>query len=539
MVRFEMGKIFIKNATIVDGTKAARWLGNIAIEDDRIVREEGFVCDDTTIIIDATGLTCTPGFIDTHSHSDVQVLIDPVLTPKICQGITTEILGQDGVSVAPLPLRFKEEWRNYIKGLNGDSPELQWDWETTDRYLSLIEQGKGCAANVGYLAPHGNVRMEVMGLDNRQATSLEIQQMCAVLERELAAGAIGLSSGLIYVPCAYCATDELIQLCKVVAKHNKPFVVHQRSEADTIIKSMQEIFHIGKESGVHVHFSHFKICGKRNLHYFKTMAQLLDNAKLEGISVSFDQYPYHAGSTTMTALLPPWAQSGGSHKTLQRLRNAQVRKQIANDIRKGIEGWDNFISFAGFDDIRITSVASLNNSNVAGKSLAELGQMRNTGVLDAMFDLLLEEELAVSITTEFGTEREVAFFLQREEQNVCTDGLFGLKPHPRVYGTFARILQNYVRETKSLTLEEAVWKMSGKAAQVFNLVDRGVLKAGKKADVLLFDADAIVDHATYQDPIRFPTGFEVVIVNGVIVCRGGQQLDVTPGEVIRLRTNVN
>lgn len=320
-----MQPILIQNATIVDGTGAPARVGNVAMAGGRIVEEGEVRQDPATMVIDAAGLTCTPGFIDTHSHSDVQVLYDPALRPKIRQGITTEILGQDGVSVAPLPKQYIDSWRKHLRGLDGDSDELAWDWQNTRGYLDLIEKGKGTAANVAYLAPHGNLRMAAMGLANRPATEDEINRMCALLEEELCAGAAGLSSGLLYVPCTYGDFGELAALCRVAARHGKPFVVHQRSEADDIIASMQEIIALGRETGVRVHFSHFKVCGRRNRHLLPRMMELLEEAAGEGIGVSFDQYPYTAGSSTMLALLPPWAQAGGAAALLARLQDGKIR----------------------------------------------------------------------------------------------------------------------------------------------------------------------------------------------------------------------
>ncbi|MEL7610762.1 MAG: D-aminoacylase [Bacillota bacterium] len=528
-----MARFIIQNAAVVDGTGAPARVGNVAVADGFIVEEASLPPQSCDFLVDAAGLACTPGFIDTHSHSDIQVLLDPNVYPKIRQGITTEILGQDGVSAAPLPMEYLNAWRKNQSGLNGDSSALAWDWKDTKGYLERIEKGKGSATNIAYLVPHGNVRMSVMGLENRLATKDEIDQMCRLLDKELQDGGIGLSSGLIYVPCAYSNLEELTALCRVAAAHNKPFVVHQRSEADDVMESMDEILSAAKASGVHAHFSHFKICGMRNLHYRRQMADLLDQAAAEGLSVSFDQYPYTAGSTTMTALLPPWAQSGGAEELLGRLADPSIREKITRDIQNGIHGWDDFMSFSGPSRIRITSVQTDRNQHLLGHTVEEIAAERGVTPFDAIYDLLIEESLSVSISTEFGTDEDIAFFMRRPEQNVCTDGLFGAKPHPRVYGTFARILEKYVRQDKVLTLEEAVYKMTGKPAGVFAMHDRGVIAPGRRADLLVFDADRVQDHATYVDPQRYPTGFHVIFVNGVPVFEQGKSLNNHPGMVIR------
>ena len=525
-------RILIEHAKVVDGTGNPSYTGDVAVEHGMIIDASSYQKEEYDRVIDGGGLCLTPGFIDTHSHSDVQILLDPYVRPKIRQGITTELLGQDGISTAPLPKEHIQVWRKNLAGLDGDSDELTWDWRDTEGYLKELEK-KGSATNVMYLVPHGNVRMEAIGLADREPTEEELETMCRILDRELRAGAVGFSSGLIYIPCAYSQKKELIELCKVAASYKRPFVVHQRSEADVILESMEEIIDIGRQSGVHIHFSHFKVCGMRNLHFRNQMAELLEKAEQEGIEVSFDQYPYTAGSTTMTALLPPWAQAGGADDLVARLKDEKERKTIAEDIKNGLPQWDDFIDFAGPEHIRITSVHTDKNQEVIGKTLKEIAGMRNTTIYDVVFDLLIDENLGVSICTDFGTDEDIKYFMKRPEQNVCTDGLFGAKPHPRVYGSFARILDRFVREEKVLTLEEAVYKMSGKPASVFGLKDRGVIAEGKRADLLIFDEKEIRDHATYLDPIRYPTGFYYILVNGEFVYHDGEDTKALPGMVIR------
>lgn len=294
----------IANGYIVDGTGKPGYRGELYIQDEKILAVGVKLDHAFDQEIDAKDLVVAPGFIDTHSHSDLEILKNPFVEPKIRQGITTEILGQDGISMAPLPLKYIEDWRKNIAGLDGDSDEISWDFQTTEGYLHDLEQN-GLGTNVAYLAPHGNIRMEAMGLENRRPTETELVNMKTILQRELDTGAIGLSTGLIYIPCAYGETWELIELCKVVAANDGVFVVHQRSEANTILSSMEEIIEIGRQSGVKVHFSHFKICGKKNWGQMDQVLKLLEKAKNEGIEVSFDQYPYGAGSTMLGVILPP------------------------------------------------------------------------------------------------------------------------------------------------------------------------------------------------------------------------------------------
>ena len=531
-----MSKILIKNATIIDGTGKNRYKGNLSIKND-VIDSIGNIKDDAVDydkVIDANGMVVCPGFIDTHSHSDLQILIDPYVEPKIRQGITTEILGQDGISMAPLPLKYVSPWRKNLAGLDGDSDKLSWDWENTDGYLKLLEKS-GVGPNVAYLVPHGNIRMEAMGLENKKANNEDIKKMKEITRREMEAGAAGLSTGLIYMPCAYGETQEIIEMCKVVAQYDRTFVVHQRSEADTILDSMEEIIRIGRESGVRIHYSHFKVCGKKNWDKVDKVIELLEKAKSEGIKVSFDQYPYVAGSTMLGVILPPWVHDGGTDNLLERLANKELRKKMVHDIENGIPGWDNFMDFAGFDNIYVTSVKTDKNKDCIGKNLTEIGKMKNKEKYDAIFDLLYEEENAVGMYDYYGTEEHVIKFMRRPEQNVCTDGLLGGKPHPRVYGAFARVLGKYVREEKALTLEEAICKMTSKAAQVFRFNDRGVLEVGKKADIVILNPDIIIDTATFIEPAQYPAGILNVIINGEIVLDNGQRSKAISGSVIRIK----
>lgn len=525
-------KILIKNGLIVDGLRNKPFKSELLINEDKIVKIAEKITDEVDRVIDAKGRVVCPGFVDTHSHSDLMMLVNPYNEVKIRQGITTEVLGQDGISMAPLPKEFISPWRKNLAGLDGESDEIDWEYETTDNYLKLMENN-GVGLNESYLVPHGNIRMEAMGLVDEPATKEEIAKMCEITEREMKAGAFGLSSGLIYIPCAYSKTNELVEMCKVVAKYDGVFVVHQRSEADTIVDSMEEIIEIGRKSGVKIHFSHFKVCGKQNWKYIDDMDRLLDEGEKEGLKISYDQYPYAAGSTMLGVILPPWAHDGGTDNLIKRLNDEECRRKMKEDMANGIPGWDNFVKFAGIDQIFVTSVRTEANKEVIGKSLEEIGKMRGKDPLDATFDLLRDEENAVGMVDFYGLEEHVIKFLKRPEQNVCTDGLLSGKPHPRAYGSFPRILGRYVRELKVLTLEEAVHKMSKKATDAMAIKNRGSLEVGKFADVVIFNQDTVIDKGTFVDSMQFPEGIDYVIINGNVVLDEGKYNKILAGKVIR------
>ncbi|MDR0339140.1 MAG: D-aminoacylase [Desulfovibrio sp.] len=526
-------KTLIKNGIVIDGTGAPGQPGALALENGKIIGigaigESGF--DE---VIDAKGHVIAPGFIDTHSHSDLEVFKEPHLTPKLMQGVTTEFLGQDGISMSPLPKEYISPWRKNLAGLDGDKDDFDWGFETTANYLAMLEKN-GSGTNLCYLVPHGNVRMEARGLESGHATDVELKKMRAVLDREIASGGFGFSTGLIYMPCAYADTREVTELCAIAAKADVPFVIHQRSEADTILESMEEVIRIGRDSGVWVHFSHFKLCGKNNAHLFDKVLDLLDKAQAEGIRVSFDQYPYVAGSTMLGVILPPWVHDGGTDKLLARLANAEDRKRMTKDIWNGIQGWDNFVAFAGLDGIFVTDVKTDKNRDAIGKNLVELGEMRGKEPLEATFDLLRQESNAVGMVDFYGLEEHVKALIARPEQNVCTDGLLGGTPHPRVYGAFPRVLGKYVREEKVIPVHEAVRKMTSRPASVFGLKDRGILREGFAADVVVFDLQTIIDKGTYQEPRQYPDGISHVFVNGKAAVKDGKpQTSVLAGKVLR------
>lgn len=524
-------KIKIQNGYIVDGTGHPGYKGEILIEEDRIAAVAEKV-EEGDRVIDVQGAVIAPGFIDTHSHSDLQMLLNPFVEPKIRQGITTEILGQDGISMAPLPFPFISDWRKNLAGLDGESDVIDWTYETTEGYMKKLEQ-IGLGLNIGYLVPHGNIRMEAMGLENRKPTKEEMKRMKEILQREMDAGAVGFSTGLIYIPCAYADTEELIELCNVTAQNQGIFVVHQRSEANNILCSMKELIEIGRKSGVKVHISHFKLCGKNNWDKIGAVLELLDTAQKEGIVISFDQYPYSAGSTMLAAILPRWVHAGGTQNLLNRLKDSTLRKKMIQQMLEKDCSWDNFVEFAGLDGIYITSVKTKANQKVIGKNLIELGQIRNVPPLEAALDLLLEEQNAVGMIDYYGNQEQIIQLLQRPEQNVCTDGLLAGKPHPRVYGAFPKVLARYVREKPVLTLEQAVYKMTFKSAQVFGLTDRGVLVPGKAADIVVFDAKTILDQGTYTKPEQYAEGIQYVIVNGHVLLENGRLYKQTAGKVLR------
>jgi len=507
-------RIRLDNARLYDGTGAKPQIASVTVADEKIAAIcSGHDRPAADLVIDLKNMGLCPGFIDTHSHSDLVVLETPRLTAKIRQGITTEVLGQDGIALAPLPAAYIGQWRQNLAGLAGTSDAISWEYRDTEGYLNLLAES-GTAQNLCYLVPHGNIRMEAMGLDQRPATEAELETMRSITQRELDSGAFGISTGLIYPPCTYADFRELVAICQVAADNAVPLVIHQRSEADAIVESMREVLEISRQTGVHIHFSHFKICGKYNDDKLPEVIGLLDEAAAEGIKVTFDQYPYIAGSTMLSAILPPWAHAGGTGELLKRLADRECRQRILDDIATVPSSWDNFVAFAGVEGISITNVQTQHNRSVIGKSLLEIGEERQTDPVVAALDLILEEENGVSMVDFYGLEKHLKHFMLRPEMNVCTDGLMHGMPHPRTYGAFPRFLGKYARNEQLMPVEEAIRKMTLQAAETFNIAGRGKIAEGWFADLVVFDPATIVDQGTFTDPCQHPAGIELVMVNG-------------------------
>ena len=522
--------LLIKNGTCYTGDKKDGVKKDVAVLDGKIVCLGAFENAEAARVIDATGMAVAPGFIDTHSHSDLVALVQPTIDNKITQGITLELIGQDGMSVVPMALEHVAAWKRTMYGLEGNY-EIDWSARTVEDYLGCLEH-QTLGPNFAFLAPHGNIRLAVMGLDNREPTAGEMEQMCALLEKSLDMGAVGMSSAGVYAPSCYAKSDELVRLLSILARRGMPFVIHQRNESYDILSSMDELEKIMVASGCHVHFSHFKLGGKKYAHLFDAVMEKLDIMASRG-SVSVDQYPYLAGSTMMSVDLPPWVHDGGTEKVLERLRDKSARERMIHDIKNGVPGWDNFIGYSDIENIYVTFVKTSQNADTVGKNLVEIGELRGKDPIEACFDLLLEEDLCVGQINFFGTESHIEAIMKHPLQNVCTDGILGEHPHPRVYGAFPRVLARYVRERKVLSLPEALHKMTSRPADLLRLKGRGRIAEGYAADLVVFDPEKIQDIATYETPKQHSLGIPYVFVNGVCVVDNGSVTNKAAGQVIR------
>ena len=521
--------VVLKGGTLVDGSGAPPVPADVALDGARIAAVGAELAGD---VVDCSGMVVAPGFIDTHSHSDLKVLADPLLPMKVRQGITLEVLGQDGISVAPVREEERDAWRQRLSGLLGEFG-VEWDWSDVGGYLARLERAQP-ALDLAYLLPHGALRQYVMGGEDRHATATEREAMHALLRASLEQGAVGLSTGLIYAPCCFADTDELIGLGQVLAEAERPLVVHMRSESDRIQEAIREMVRVAGESGCTVHISHLKLAGRENWSRVDAVLSLIAQAHGRGLRVTADQYPYTAGSTLLSAILPRPAHAGGPEATLARLRDADERMLMRRAMADpGPADWDNFWKWSGPEGIVVADIPSGRHPEWVGKTLAEVAQMTGKDPFDAAFDLLLEERLGVAMVSFSQDEAVVERFLVQPFVNVCTDGLLGGRPHPRAYGTYPRVLRRYVREKGLLTLEEAVRKMTSQAATAFGLDHVGLVQEGFRANLVVFDPERVMDRATFEDPTQYPAGIRDVLVGGEFVVRDGQVTGKRPGRIVK------
>jgi N-acyl-D-amino-acid deacylase len=534
-----MHHLVLRGARVVDGTGAPARRVDVGVDGDRIAA----VADGLRghLEIDCGGLVVAPGFIDTHSHSDLHLFADPTLAMKLRQGVTTEVLGQDGISVAPVKREHVEITRRFLSGLDGDPPQAPWNWTTCGDYLRAVETAQS-SIDFAYLVPHGALRTFAMGPDDRAPTVDEMRGMLHELDRALIEGAIGMSTGLIYAPCCYAKTNELIALGRVLAAHGVPIVVHMRSESDAIVEALDEMLTVARTSGCKLHISHFKIAGKYNAGKADAILARIDEARASGVRITCDQYPYTAGSTLLGAILPPWAHDGGADVTVKRLGDPSARARIREAMQETHEcAWDNFWKWTGPDGIVISQIPSGRHADLLGKTMTEAARARQgdrSDPLDFALDLLRDEAMGVGMVSHSQTESVVARFLALPYVNVCTDALLGGRPHPRAYGTYPRVLAKYVREERVITLEEAVRKMTSQAARALALADVGTVAPGMRANLVAFEEARVRDTATFAEPVSYPEGIEYVVVGGEVAVARREVTHVRSGRVIRRATGV-
>jgi N-acyl-D-amino-acid deacylase len=514
--------VVIRGGTIVDGTGSRGSRNDLGIRGDRVAAIGNLADADTKRSVNATGRIVCPGFIDMHSHSDSSLLEDGLAHSAVRQGATTHVIGNCGSSPAPVgsPVRLA----GHTLSTYGD-------------FLKALQKN-GTSINVCGLVGHNSVRRAVMGTQNRQPTPVELRQMQDLVDEAMRSGAVGLSTGLVSPPGIYSKTDEIVALARVAARHGGQYSSHIRGEASTLVQAVGEAIQVGREAGLPVQISHHKAAGRENWGTTGKTLPMIEAANRNGQRVRVDVYPYHAGSAGMAQLVPPWAHEGGSGALLGRLKDPVQRRRIARDMVRGTDNWPNFFKIE-WDDIQIAAVGNRANRKWVGKRVADVARARKCDGVQACIDLLIEGNGRVRMINFIIDEREMQRVLRHPLSMIGSDGRAvsadtarGM-PHPRYYGCFPRVLGRYCRQLKLFPLETAIHKMTAMPARQLSLSDRGTLKVGQAADVVVFNFQTIIDKATFQAPHQYPEGIDAVFVNGLPVVLDGGHTETRPGRILR------
>ncbi|NKE59868.1 D-aminoacylase [Lentzea sp. PSKA42] len=526
-----MDDVVLRGPLIADGTGTPAYRADVGIKDG-VISSIGHGLTGTRSI-DADGLVLAPGFIDMHSHSDLRVLAEPDHLAKVSQGVTTEVLGQDGLSYAPVNDEVLATLRGQLAGWNDDPPGFDWNWRSVGEYLDRLD--RGIAVNAAYLVPQGTLRMLVVGWDDRPPTESEMDNMKSVLAQSLAEGAMGMSSGLTYTPGMYADTSELVQLCEVVGQHGGFYSPHHRSYGAGALEAYAEMVDVSKRSGCALHLAHATMNFPVNKGKAPELLQLLDDAIAGGADISLDTYPYLPGATYLSALLPSWATEGGPERALARLSDVDTRERIRAEIEEtGSDGCHGVP--VDWDSIEINGVRNDRNTHLVGASVLQSAARMGRAPADLYFDVLVDERMGTSCLMHVGHEENVQAIMKHPAHTGGSDGLLvGDRPHPRAWGTFPRYFARYVRELGVLSLEECVEHLTGRAAKRLRLTDRGLVREGYAADLVLFDAATIADTATFDQPRQQAAGIPYVFCNGVTVIDDGTATGALPGHSLRSR----
>lgn len=527
--------IVVTNGHIIDGTGSPWYTGDIGIRDGRIAAIGNLNTAPRTRTIDVHGKVVAPGFIDMLGQSELTILVDPRLPSKIFQGITTEVTGEGG-SIAPLnDAIIKADESGY------DHYHITPDWRTLRQYFARVEK-QGMGINMATFVGATQVRRMVLGDADVQPTAQQLDQMKELVRQAMRDGAVGVSTSLMYAPAPYAKTEELIALAAESAPFGGIYATHMRNESNSVLQSIDEAMRIGREAHVPVEIWHLKVAGKNNWGRMPEVVAKINQARAEGTDVEADTYAYTAWFNDFSAFIPAWAHDGGLTKMVERLKDPTTRERIRKDMLTPSDTWDNeWQEIPGPEAILVCVVRNPKLLPLQGKRLSEIAKLWNKDPMDTLFDLLIEDNGNTAVAVFGMSEPDVTLALQQpwvainnDSSGASLEGILGQEhPHPRAYGTFPRILRKYVREEKKLSLEDAIRKFSSLPAQRVRLTDRGVLKQGMWADVVVFDPATVRDLATFENPNQLSEGMEYVLVNGVPVIEGGKMTSKLPGKVLR------
>ncbi|GHA13605.1 N-acyl-D-amino-acid deacylase [Streptomyces tauricus] len=537
--------LVIRDVDVVDGSGGPSYRADVGVAGGRIttvVQEAaaaGCLRPVARRVVDAEGLVLAPGFIDMHAHSDLALLRDPDHSAKVAQGVTLEVIGQDGLSYAPVDDRTLAEVRRAITGWNGSGDDIDFSWRSVGEYLDRLDHGfggEGIAVNAAYLIPQGAVRMLAVGWDDREATPEELDRMRQLVADGMREGAVGMSSGLTYTPGMYAKDAELTELCRVVAEYDGYYCPHHRSYGAGALEAYREMVELTREAGCSLHLAHATMNFGVNKGKGPDLLALLDEALAGGADISLDTYPYTPGCTTLVAMLPSWASEGGPEATLARLRDEETAGRIRHHLE--VVGSDGCHGVPiEWDTIEISGVADPALASYVGRTVQESADARGEAPWVTARRLLLDDGLGSTILQHVGHEENVRTIMRHRVHTGGSDGILrGDKPHPRAYGTFPQYLGRYVRELGVLSLEECVAHLTSRPAARLRLADRGLVREGYRADLVLFDPETVAAGSTFDAPRTLPTGIPHVLIDGRFVVEDGRRTDVLAGRAVRRTT---
>ncbi|MFF1769316.1 amidohydrolase family protein [Streptomyces sp. NPDC058249] len=532
-----MRELVIRDADVVDGTGAPSYRADVVVDDGRIVsivKEAAAAgCQRPTARreLDAEGLVLAPGFIDMHAHSDLALLRDPDHSAKAAQGVTLEVIGQDGLSYAPVDDRTLAEVRRAITGWNGYGDDIDFDWRSVGEYLDRLD--RGIAVNAAYLVPQGTVRMLAVGWEDREATPRELDRMRQLVAEGMEQGAVGMSSGLTYTPGMYAKDAELTELCRVVAAYGGYYCPHHRSYGAGALEAYEEMVALTREAGCPLHLAHATMNFGVNEGRAPDLLALIDKALAEGADISLDTYPYTPGCTTLVAMLPSWASEGGPEAILARLADDATAERIRHHME--VVGADGCHGVPiEWDTIEISGVTQPGLAPYVGRTVRQSADDHGEAPWATARRLLRDDRLGSTILQHVGHEANVRAIMRHPVHTGGSDGILrGDKPHPRAYGTFPHYLGRYVRELGVLSLEECVAHLTGRPAARLRLPDRGIVREGHRADLVLFDPATVAAGSTFEAPRTLPVGIPYVLVDGRFVIEDGRRTDVLAGRAVR------
>ena len=524
--------VVIRDGMVYDGTGAKPYTGDVAIKNDKIVKISESIDGAGREEIDASGLAVSPGFINMLSWATTSLIKDGRSLSDIKQGVTLEVFGE-GWSMGPLNEKMKQEEQ---KGAEG----FQIDWNTLGEYLESLEK-RGVSTNVASFLGATTLRIHEIGFEDREPTDQEMNTMKELVRQAMKEGAMGIGSSLIYAPAFYSSTEELIELCKVASEYGGMYISHMRSESNQFLEALDELIEIAEKADISAEVYHLKAGGIPNHYKMDLAIDKINNARDRGLNITTDMYNYIAGATGLNAHMPPWVQEGGYEKWVERLKDPLIRVRVKEEMINDTDDWENLGYLAGPDGILFSDFKNPELRKYIGMTLKEVSEKLNKHYADVAIDFVIEDGSRVGVVYFLMSEENIKKQLQlpymsfgSDAGSMAPEGEFlNSNPHPRAYGNFARLLGKYVREEKVISLENAIYKLSGLSATKLKLKERGFLKESYFADIVIFDPNTISDHATFEKPHQLATGMHHVFVNGVQVLKSGEHTGMTPGRVVR------